>query len=212
MSVDDEESAPKPVKDPGEQDYNQRQRLKEIWEERQNVREWRREISHSIGSSLTQSEAERHFHEELKQYLEVIHTLLIDVYAEDGGSELWAEKELGHQTIEPPAKIRDKAQPKRIPFVGLKSIIQTPSQRTVRFSTTVQNHRKSNQEITETRDVTVPWHILDTAWMHITAFLSQVGFEVKIGKDGRPYDDWREEFERGVYTGPEDIELPHVQG
>lgn len=38
----------------------------------------------------------------------------------------------------------------------------------------------------------------------------KLGLAIPIEQDAsRPYDDWREEFEGGVYHGPDDVELPH---
>lgn len=183
----DEDDGREPIRNPSEDDYNQRQRLKEIWEERQSVREWRREIDHSIGQRMSQSEGEEHFHKELRSFIGIVHTLLLDEYAEEGGRELWTEMELGEQVIEPPNDISDHADPKTNAFQGVRSLIETPPTRTVTFAATKERHQKSDMELTSSKEVTVPWHILENAWLELIAFLSSIGLEAER-KDSEPKD------------------------
>lgn len=214
----DREQPPGQVADPTDEDYNQRQRLKEIWEERQSVREWRRETAHMIGQSLSQSEAERHFHEELKQYIGTIHTLLIDVYDEQGGIEMWKEQPLGTQMIRPPERIAEYVDTMTAEYRGLKSILETPARRTVRFEGTATHYRKRDETVVGTKTVTVDWNILDTAWLHANSFLSRVGFEAdpeddhtdiirEVRKETEDADPNQPVFEYDTVEEPEEPDL-----
>lgn len=187
MATTDEPAEMGQVRDPSEDDFLQRHRLKEIWETRMTLREWRRELRHQRGDGISFEAAARHYHEELKEYLDVVESLIINRYADEGGEELYFDRHIGTQVIRPPEQLAEYVEPKEREFFGLKSIIDTPTIDRVEFTGVRERHRRADEEVSGTVRVTVDWTILENAWRFTNLFLSEAGFEADI-QDDEPED------------------------
>lgn len=186
MATTEETSDFDQIRDPSEDDFNQRQRLKEIWDARRRVNEYREELAVNLGETIDQSRAERIYHQTLKQYIMVLHTLFVDVYPEPG-QEVWFNAELGTQIVDPPPELNGQAKPQYRDFSGLKDILEAPAVKTMEFNEEFHQRHQGYTSVATAKTVTVPWNILDTALMTCNGFLSTVGLEAEL-KDDEPHD------------------------
>lgn len=181
------------IRDPREEDYNEYRRLQEIWDERGHLFDTRRELTMAKGmGNISSKQANKIYHETVKSYIVVLHTLFTDVYPEDG-REYWANTNLGTQTIQPPDEVKDDlldrknerfvepASERKRQFAGLKSILETPGLQEFEFTATIEGHKKPDRQKTATKEVSVPWHILETAVLTANKFTSDIGIDAKLG-------------------------------
>lgn len=188
---EDEDDSPPSVRNPGDRDYNQKQRLEQYWQARKRLADVNEELSINIGETIGQHRAEKLFHQQLDHYLKLTNALYLDVYA-DLGKPLWKEYELGTQAVPPPSALAEQngqfnsvliepAAPEERPFVGLQSLLNTNPVSEITFEAIVIERHRGQHRKTATEQVTVPWGVLNTAWMVTESFMDRIGMGVDTG-------------------------------
>lgn len=93
-------------------------------------------------------------------------------------------------------------------IVGLKHFLQSDRYYTLTVEQTVQRRNLPSKTVTKEVETTMPEDVSFAAYLRLKEFLDDVhDLEVSFEEidDSRPYNDWREQYEDGVYEKPEDL-------
>lgn len=193
------------INDP--EDFTTSERLRQIYNARQELRDMRREASnlrHKAVSHQNQVRAVQHYRTAVESYLLEVDTLL---RKHDPGPEMWDNRQYGTIIIQPPGKwteqrgyytaenierkthvplkVKSVPDPKRVDVTGLKWLFntETPVSRTFEFevvSSTV--HEKK----TYTGKAYIGWNTLNKMVTDVNSFLGDIG----IGLNTDETDEW----------------------
>lgn len=193
-SVDESDERAPRIREPAEAAYNERQRLKEIWDERRELMGTRRMLALRkspdpglFPEAIDPQTASKIYHDALKNYLLVIRTLFTHVFP-DIGKEYWEDKDLGTHSVHPPkalisprnGRVENPPGTATYGFNGLESIVEAPSPLTTAFTAELWSRSGGNHTANEVVRSAVPWEILDTALGEANEFLAEVGLEADL--------------------------------
>jgi hypothetical protein len=182
------------VLDPEE--YTQHRRLRELYDQRREVQEVRRDLEMKVAQSTAlpgesgfeREQAERVYATALESYLMELEPLAVHRYP-DIGEEYWTEKPLGVARYEPPdisdevdgtiEELETEPDAKTVEFVGLGSIIDQPLEFTFTFTAPVDIHGSVNNDpITVQETYPVRKNVLDAAYRQANLFLAEIGMDI----------------------------------
>lgn len=100
----------------------------------------------------------------------------------DEGRHYWEAVELGEMIVTPPEsdapnwmRNNPDPEPRRIPFVGLQSLVDAPRDVQVTFTVEKPQMGRQNTSTTEKYELPVAGHILDAGYRSCIEFMSDVG-------------------------------------
>lgn len=193
------------VSDPD--DYTTRQRLKQIYQARKELRAMRQNAAtYRRGSSHRQKvEAVQHYRTGVESYLLELDTLL---RKHDPGPELWSDRHYGTITVKPPGKWTEKRgyyvaenverrthvplkvksvpDPKDVDVIGLKWLFETETPVSRSFEFTIMSST-AHETTTRAGKAYIGWNMLNKMVTDVNAFLGELG----IGLDTDNTDEWK---------------------
>lgn len=196
------------VDDP--EDFAQRERLRELFDARQQVQEDRRRIADARINNRARSQQLRALYRaSLGVYLRELEPLMTERYPKQGLRH-WYDANLGvaNWSVTPatcdrldgqldgnhkdhPPSERVGSASKR--FIGLRSILNTEDDLTVFFEVDIAGQRGASRSINAAQNVEIPFHILDEAYRHGNSFMGAIGLEATDNDDAsefeQKYDD-----------------------
>jgi len=167
----------------------QRERLRELFESRRDVQQYRRELSEAraIGSQ-PEHVLRTAYRSLLEVYLRELEPLMVEKYPQQGLKE-WYDADLGTATFQARqnpirqelpshhayADTVQQPEPVTRQFVGLEAIVGGPEYVSIEFTTRYGPTGDESHAHVEQHQL--PFHILDTAYRHSNKFLSDIGLE-----------------------------------
>lgn len=193
------------VDDP--EDYTTRQRLKQIYEARRELRDMRREASsvRNTGGKSASIRAVQYYRSGVESYLLEVDTLLRQF---EPGPELWHDKHYGDILIQPPGEwvqkrahyesenltrgsnipltVESIPDPKEVPVIGLKWLFEADSPVVREFEFETHSHTV-NERITRAGNAFISWQQLNMMVTDVNAFLGELGIGLNIDDT----DEWK---------------------
>jgi len=182
------------VDDP--ENLTQRERLRELFESRREVQQYRRELAEArVTQRIPERTLRTAYRSLLEVYLRELEPLMVRNYPQQGLKH-WHDADLGVATFEPRhnpaaeelprnhayANTVEPPAPEQRHVVGLKTIVMGREYVDVEFTTTYGPN--GTQERTHVEQHQFPFQILDNAYRHSNAFLSEIGLEAtEAGQD-----------------------------
>lgn len=201
-------------------EYKQKRRLERILDAMDHIEDqaneaWdlfvNGEISHDAKNIMIQRAVKEAIRESYKLLLD--HHRAIQIKAEDDKEESYSKYWIGIQGA--PLGIIEREPGDPIVIWGLRDFLQSEELYYEYWTEQSKRRNMQTKQVEREEELTVPEKISWAASLRLREFLDdEHGMEIKFEEMDaqRPYDDWRDEFKRGVYHGPDSVELPHMNG
>lgn len=111
------------------------------------------------------------------------------------------------QEILPSIAHRIPTKPATVNLENIRRLFQGESDFQIQLDGWIENHGRAKQTITGRRYLSPS--LIYQARLQLDKCLAKTGKVPDFTEDGRPYNDWRKEFDDGVYEGPDSVDLPH---